>query len=338
MNDQPILIDEIKQKLIAWWNGDASPPPSLTLDGYKHRFITWWSGIDLLRASRHFVLPSIKGVRHAQAPHGHRPGISARLRVSQELWGEGNITPGPPAFITEQTARLGLTAEMSMVDLGAGLGGPSRAISSAFGIWVTAYEEGQETAQAGMEQSIMHGMGKRVPIIHVNFATADRPERKFDCFFSKEILHKISIKKRLLAAMELALKPRGQFFIIDYVIRAHAKESPRVLAWMEADDQPSHFWAHEDYAAGFSGAKLELRVTEDLTPRYMEFIAEGFRGLTKKIEGLIKEERDPTMQSDLRRALAYEAHRWAVRAEALQSGDIAVMRFSGISTTQPQIR
>lgn len=329
----------MKIRLMAWWRGDAPPPLAFRFDVYKQRFITWWNGVELLRARRRFGLSASRGIRRALAPHGHRPpGMPARLRVSQELWGEGNITPGPPGFITEQTSRLGLTAEMSMIDLGAGLGGPARAISESFGIWVTAYEEDAETAKQGMALSVMHGMGRKVPISQATQAEVSWPTRKLDCCFTKEALHKVEQKKPLLAAMELALKPRGQFFIIDYVMPHHAKDSPRIQAWIEAEQQPCYFWAREEYAAGLAEAKLDLRVTEDLTPRYMEFITGGFRGMTKKIEALIEEEQDPAMQSDLRRALAYEAHRWAVRAEALQAGDIAVMRFSGISMTQPQIR
>ena len=46
------------------------------------------------------------------------------------------------------------------------------------------------------------------------------------------------------------------------------KDSPRIAAWNEADGQTSHFWTKEEYAAAFAEAKLDLRVTEDLTARY----------------------------------------------------------------------
>lgn len=334
----PAFITVFKQICVAWWNGDEPPPLKLVWTEFKRWFADWWNGNDFLRATlNRGTLPGLEA-RHTEAPRQRGPSLPARARVSEELWGPGNLTPGPAEYIAEHTAMLGLTSEMSMIDLGAGLGGPSRAISTAFGIWITPYEEELELAKVGMEQSTMHGMSRKVPVTHADFASIKWPQRKLDCFFSKETFHQVSDKAPLLAAVELALKLRGQFFIIDYVATTKSKDSSQITAWNEIEDKPSHFWTREEYAAGFAGAKLELRVTEDLTPKYTEFITEGFRGLSKKIDALVEMEKDPAMQSELRRALAYESKRWAIRAEALQSGSIAAMRFSGITNSQPQIR
>ena len=48
-----------------------------------------------------------------------------------------------------------------------------------------------------MEQSVMHGMGKKVPI--TQFDAPKRltlPKRKYDCIFSKEMMHHVQAKKR----------------------------------------------------------------------------------------------------------------------------------------------
>ncbi|GEM_PF-2521890 len=55
----------------------------------------------------------------------------------------------------------GIRQFVSFGTLGAGLGGPSRAIIAAYGIWVTALEWEAGIAAAGMEQSIMHGLGRK---------------------------------------------------------------------------------------------------------------------------------------------------------------------------------
>lgn len=333
-DERAALVADIKEKFTAWWNGHDSP--ALTaLGGYKRDFLVWWNGDPASDSGKNSEDAPLRK-RTVEAPHTKKQDISARLNVLQALWGEGNLTPGPVEFIVSLTSRLGLTPEMTMLDLGAGLGGPARAISSSSGIWVTAYEEVAEVAKAGMEQSVMHGMAKKVPVQHVDFATVERPNRKIDCFFSKDALHQIPTKKELLAAVEAALKPRGQFFIIDYVVIN--KDSPHVAAWNEADEKASYFWSKDEYTAALAKAKLDLRVTEDLTPRYSEIIANGFRTLTKNMAGLVAAETDPAGQTELRRALAFESNRWAIRAEALQSGDIAVVRFSGMNPLQPEIR
>lgn len=327
------LVPEIKHKLIAWWNG-CEAPPLRAFNIYKRDFLRWWNGADPA-----VMPPDVPAVpRSVKAPRAKTLEISARCAVSQALWGEGNLTPGPAEYITELTARLGLTSEMSMLDLGAGLGGPSRAINHAYGIWVTALEAVPEHVTTGMTLSVMHGMAKKVPLTEFDPQTIELPKRKFDCIFSKEMMHHIQDKKRLFGQISNALKPNGQFCIINYVVKDIGKGGARVAAWNHADGQNSDLWSKEDYVAAIAEAKLDLRVTEDLTPRYCTMIADGFRGLRKNMDNLIAAEENPERQADLRRALAFESNRWAVRAEALQSGDVGVMRFSGTNQIKSEIR
>lgn len=331
------VADGIKRKFLAWWEG-VDVPLLDELTDYKRKFALWWNGVAGASSGKKAAVISEPTQRPVKAPPRQHQEIHARGRISQALWGEGNLTPGPADFITGLTARLGLTPEMSMLDLGAGLGGPARAMCAAYGVWVTAYEAVPNHIKAGMEQSIMQGMGKKVPFTQFNPETAELPKRKFDCIFSKEMMHHVLSKKRLIAEIEAALKPRGQFILINYVSARDGGKNPGVMKWNEADRQESMFWSKEEYVAAFSGAKLDLRVTENLTEQYIAFIAKGFRGLKKNMEKLIADEPSPENQAELRRALAFETNRWAVRSEAMQSGDISVIRFSGFNPLQPEIR
>lgn len=325
---RPVSRSVIREKFVAWWYGYESP--ALTaLNRYKTRFLEWWHGENLPATYGNWGMNSSFPVRIADAPHTKKQDLSARLIVSQALWGEGNITPGTADFITGHMVLYRLTPEMSMIDLGAGLGGPSRAINAAFGVWVTALEWQAEIAAAGMEQSVMHGMGRKVPIVHFDPGSVPKQVRKIDCFFSKDSLHLIQEKKQLLLAVKSAFKKHGQFCIMDYVITEQGKDSPRVAAWNEADEHVSYFWSKQEYVAAFAEMKLELRAAEDKTADYCAMIAEGFRHLTHTMEGLVASETDPVKKSDLHRALAFESNRWAVRAEAMHAGDIAFVRFSG---------
>lgn len=331
------VVEGVKRKFLAWWEGTDAPLLD-ELTGYKRKLLRWWNGgarASSGQGGAHIAEPL---GRATKSPARQHQEIHARGRVSQALWGEGNLTPGPADFITGLTARLGLTPEMSLLDIGAGLGGPARAMCGAYGVWVTAYEAVPNHITAGMEQSVMHGMGKKVPFTQFEPDTVELPKRKFDCIFSKEMMHHVRSKKRLIAEIEGALKPRGQFILINYVTAHHGGNNPGVIKWNEADGQESLFWSKEEYVAAFSEAKLDLRVTENLTEQYLAFIANGFRSLKKNMDKLIADEPNPENQAELRRALAFETNRWAVRSEALQSSDISVIRFSGFNPLQPEIR
>lgn len=175
----------------------------------------------------------------------------------------------------------------------------------------------------------MYGMGRKVPVSHFDPGNPQNQLRKIDCFFSKDSLHLIEDKQYLLSAVKSALKQRGQFCIMDYVLTDQGRAGPHIAAWNEADEHVSHFWTCQHYMEAFRKLKLHLRVNEDLTASYSEMIAEGFHNLRQNMDGLIAAESDPGKRSDLHRALAFEANRWAVRAEALQAGHVAVQRFMG---------
>lgn len=309
--------------------------------GFKQKLAAWWHGYDLNLTDEQSDDPDgdTDQARIISVPR-FKQDLTARAAVLQELWGPGCVSPGPAEFMREITAYLGLTAEMSMLDIGAGLGGPSRAISEEYGIWVTAYETREDWVSAGMEQSTMAGMSKKVPIAQFDPEGLELPERKFDCALSKELLHVLAgkSKKRMLGEIKRTLKPNGQLLITDYIAASSSLNEGIVAAWNENAELESRFWTKDDYEAAFADVDLEVCVTEDISAKQVEFISAGFRTLSRRMEELLAEEADAEKQVNLRRALAFETRRWAVRSEILQSGDVQLLRLSAINHIEPEIR
>ena len=77
-----------------------------------------------------------------------------RVNISQYIWGEGYCGPGGPEHIVSMSKLLALSPKMSMMCLGAGLGGPTRTLADKFGVWVSGYEESEHLVEAGNELSI----------------------------------------------------------------------------------------------------------------------------------------------------------------------------------------
>ncbi len=314
---------------------------SSRVPGFKQKLAAWWHGydVDAVDEKTPESEQDADEPRVVSAPR-FKQDLTARAAVLQELWGSGCVSPGPAEFMREITAYLGLTAEMSMLDLGAGLGGPSRAISEEYGIWVTAYETREDWVSAGMEQSKMAGMAKKVPIAQFDPETLELPERKFDCVLSKELLHALGGKsrKRLLGEVKRTLKPNGQLLITDYIAAAKSLNDEIIGAWNEDAELESRFWTKDDYEAALAEIGLEVCVTEDISARQVAFISAGFRTLSRRMEELLADEADAEKQSNLRRALAFETRRWAIRSEILQGGDVQLLRLSAINHVEPEIR
>ncbi|MSO69178.1 MAG: class I SAM-dependent methyltransferase [Alphaproteobacteria bacterium] len=86
---------------------------------------------------------------------------------------------------------------MSAVNLGASLGGVSRAMASATGAWVTGYESNPELAEAGMELSTITGLAKRAPIQAYDPAAPSLKRNSCNAIVSVDSLHTIPDKPAL---------------------------------------------------------------------------------------------------------------------------------------------
>lgn len=100
---------EIKGTLAGWWNGDdsqaVSPLPTLIVNlgmsyikNLRRKMLLWWNGgVDL---EDELSPDDVRETQHqTKSPLRKHQQINARGQVAQALWGEGNLTPGPAAFI-----------------------------------------------------------------------------------------------------------------------------------------------------------------------------------------------------------------------------------------------
>src|ERR1051326_1723318 len=120
-------------KLNAWWRRarrDAAPAP----------------------VARPLRSPTRTGLESEQPLDG--------LTLAQWLWGAGCHTPGDEDHILDLVKPFALNPAMSMLYLGAGLGGGARAIATKFATYVTALERDATLARRGMEMSTLQGMQK----------------------------------------------------------------------------------------------------------------------------------------------------------------------------------
>src|SRR5262249_7310557 len=126
-----------------------------------------------------------------------------------------------------------------------------------------------------------------------------------------------------------ALKPRGQFLLIDYVLDDSAsEETPEIAVWINQEPKPPKVWKRAEYEKAMAAEGLDLRVVDDLSDRYIHFITDAWsrwREVVAPVDATAAKE--PSRLQALRRALATEADLWAQRFETLKSGKLKVMRF-----------
>ena len=295
----------------------TGPPPTL-----RERFLAWWEGIDVQRRSRDAgedmsaADASSSSSADANARHLNRKGkplwTATRIEVVEKIWGPGFSSPGGDEFIPTIVKPLGLNPAMSVLDIGAGLGGATRAVAKQYGTWVTGVEGNPVLAEAGMFRSQKSGLARQSPILSTdleNFSWAKR----VDAIFSKETFYTIRNKDRLIDSIEAALKPRGQLLFTDYVIDPGHARGRDFDGWMHAEPVEPTPWTVEQYAGALAQRNLDIRITEDNTEIHRVLILNAIQELVKHLETV-------SMDHDTKLAVVEEVEMWARRVAALSSG------------------
>ena len=252
------------------------------------------------------------------------PWDADKVNISQFIWGDGFCGPGGPDYIVTLSKLLALSPEMSMLQLGAGLGGPARVLADRFGVWITGYEESALLVERGNEMSKMQGMERKAALERYNPDTLEEFTRKFDRAMAKEALFTIKDKRHIINALEEKLKPGGLFLITDYVAGSEAaKSSENYVSWKVGERSTPYTVLVEDYEEMLKEANMQVRVNEDISDTYVNMINKAWSGADEIAAKLAKEENGSRMIQVLMR----EAEFWTRRKKLLESGDLKLQRI-----------
>jgi 2-polyprenyl-3-methyl-5-hydroxy-6-metoxy-1,4-benzoquinol methylase len=290
---------------------------------FWERFLAWWEGYDPGKPKRAPVGPtdaSDHGVRYEAA---RQRWETARLKLVQDLWGEGFSSPGDTEHILNMIKFFGLNPAMSVLDIGAGLGGATRTMTERFGVWVTGLEADSDLAEAGMALSTKAGMAKKAPITHFEPASFTYKPKSIDCVFSKEFLFTVVDKPAFLREVENLMKPRGQFLFTDYVLNMAGQDSMALQKWRDQEPNEPHAWTAHDYKQALVDLHLEVRVMEDISRDFHKLVTHAWANYIRRLEGEgITPEDTPSLVDEL--------ELWTRRIQALESGDLRVFRFHAL--------
>ena len=242
------------------------------------------------------------------------------MRLVQEVWGEGFATPGGGQHIRNMVKIFRLDPAMSVLDLGAGLGGTTRTMSANFGVWVTGLEASPEPPRRAWPSQSRPAWERRPP----SRSSTPRPlsigPKSINCVFSKEFLYTVKDKSAFLRNVESIMKPRGQLLFTDLVLARAGQSSPALLKWMEFEPVTPHTWAVQDYKEALASLHLDIRVVEDLTEPYHKMVTRAWADYIKMVEirGIAAEDSA---------ALVNEVELWDRRIKAIEAGDLQVTRI-----------
>ena len=315
LDTRPRIKIPLKVRISAWWQGFdpediyAGDPEPLEFDTGR---------------SKGAAAPAKPGPTKKKVPLW----TADRIQVAERLWGAGMHTPGGDEHVESLVKPFALNPTMTVLDLGAGLGGCARTMAKTFGSWVTGYEQWPILAEAGMLRSRMAGLDKKAPIETWDPATTQLKPRGYNCVFAKEAFFTIADKARLFDQIATTLRPGGQLCFTDYVLPEAAKPTGAVETWMGHEPQEPFPCSSQDILDLLAHNNLEIRISEDITDMHQALILQGWRDLTHALApGSVAPETVPH--------LVNEAELWARRGAVLRTGDLRVYRFYALKAGDP---
>ncbi len=309
----------LKLRLKAWWEGYDSDEMAARLHG----------GLSGGGAADTAPSKGKKKASNSAAPETESevpidPWDQETIDIAQYIWGDGFCGPGGPEYIVTLSKLLALSPEMSMIEIGCGLGGRSRTLVDRFGVWITGYEESDGLVKAGKEMSKMAGVTKKANITKFQLDGFEGFDRKFDRALAKESLFTVQDKKMIIEKTEESLKAGGLVLVTDYVVdNESVLSSDNYKAWKVSERSTPYCITPDDYSEMFKEARMQVRVSEDISAEYVSMINKAWAGAEKVAAKLAKEEGGPRLIQILMR----EAEFWTRRKKMLESGDLKLWRM-----------
>lgn len=294
--------------MLAWWEGyvlpDRAPDPDPSAAGGQG---------------------GASGQPGSKGKHVNRSGkplwTPTRVEVVEKIWGEGFATPGGNDQIPDLVRPLGLTPAMSVLDLGAGLGGATRVMAKKYGAWITGLEHNPVLTGAAMQRSQKAGLGRQAPIQDFDPEAFTWP-RRVDCVFSKEMLFTVRNKDGALDGIEACLKPGGHLLFTDYVRISDGQPGRSFQAWLKSEPVEPHPWTPDAYVEGMKQRNLDVRIAEDVSPLHKRLVLEAIQNLAKHLETV-------EMDRDTKLTVIEEVELWARRVAVLDDV-VRVYRFHAL--------
>ncbi|WP_200343350.1 methyltransferase domain-containing protein [Rhodovibrio sodomensis] len=288
------------------------------------RFKAWWNGYSIR-------LPELSVQRietalpdHAvRAPEKPLPWDDERISLVQDVWGPGFETPGGGEDVLTLLKPVGLNPKMSIMELGAGLGGATRAVCKEFGVWINGIEGDPDLARAGQKLSEIAGLTKKAPIHAEALREVEIKPNSLDVVFAREAFVTLPDKVRLLHMIEKGLKPKGQLLFTDYVLASVGDHSEELQAWKEGEPDTPAPWAVSDWEDALKELRLDVRIKEDRSDRQIAAIKSGWAEFMQQaaLDGRLERYGQLALE---------ECDLWTRRLNALESRALRVFRFHAI--------
>jgi ubiquinone/menaquinone biosynthesis C-methylase UbiE len=178
---------------------------------------------------------AIDGVRD----HYRATGLTARLKTALAPLGpeDQRLTPQQLSALdhfhtrglhaTAELAKLaGINADMAVLDVGSGVGGPARFLAATFGCEVTGIDLSEPFVDAARYLTGRTGQEGRVTFQTASALELPFDDGRFDVVLLQHVAMNIADRSRLYREIRRVVKPGGKFATYDVVLKSGEPHYP----------------------------------------------------------------------------------------------------------------
>jgi SAM-dependent methyltransferase len=191
-------------------------------------------------------------------------GVDVDRLTASDLAPVDQLHAGGPGATMQVLERLGLADGARLLDVGSGLGGPSRLAASTLPITVAGADLTPQFVETARILTQRVGLAERVSFELASGASMPFDDRTFDAAMMIHVGMNVADKRAVFADVHRVLRPEGTLVVFDQM-RVGPGDLPYPLPW--ATDQRSSFAEPpSEYAGHPTAAGFTVETTEDRTP------------------------------------------------------------------------
>ena len=286
----------VKDRLLAWWHGAASP--------------TWPADNDQSLHIETFSDPAA----------GREPWTEKRARLNEALWGTGFVLPGDHKFASHLMSPVLVNPKQTILDVAPGMCGTALQFAKQKNVWIEAIESDASMAQIAQLHLARQDFGHHIDLRFEDFDTLHLDPHRYHVIYGREHLYAFESKADIVQQFCRGLRDNGQLMLIDYVCKDGAEDDPLIREWRELERRPISLWTEARYASELKSSGMTIRMCDNFSVSIFQAIKAGFHRMLEGLEtGAVKRE-------DIDNIM-HEGRVWQNRMRALQSGTVQLVRI-----------
>lgn len=291
------------------------------------RLKAWWNGDDEALGQDHARqdVTSQRGEVEEDfpSPSGVAEWTPQRIASIQSIYGEGVDSPSGRERTRSLINPIGLNQQMTVLDIGAGLGTTARVIAKETGAWVDGIENNVALVEEAERLSAIEGLAKKAVIRNLDLSDPEITAHKRDAIIMRESLHTITDRDRLFKSLNDLLKPSSHLLITDFLV-VPGKGREETAEWYALHHTTPRLFTLDEIRDGLNGVAFEIRVAQNETKSYKAMLMNDIRRFADTIQA-------NTLPRELQEWVMWEVEYWARTYKALDAGGITLHRIHAVT-------